>query len=57
MYFKELDMPVCLADLNLGEIDTERLTELCSYGYSRTIGTFKVLDADGMRKIYLAART
>jgi len=31
------------------------LTKLCSYGYSRTIGAFRVLDADAIRSIYEAA--
>jgi len=54
-YFRDLEMPVCLADLGLDAQAVERLTELCSYSYSRTIGTFRVLDAEKIRAIYLAA--
>ena len=52
-YFKSLEMPTSLKEL--GDLDLERLTELCSFGYSRTIGTFKVLDADDIRRIYESA--
>jgi alcohol dehydrogenase YqhD (iron-dependent ADH family) len=57
-YFAELGMPISLEELGhgiLNEEALERLTERCSYGYSRTIGTFRVLDADAMRVIYINA--
>lgn len=52
-YFRMLDMPVGIGGLE--QVDPRELTDMCSYGGTRTIGTFKVLDADGMRRIYEAA--
>lgn len=49
-FFQQLDMPVTIRDLE--QVNAEELTDMCSYGYTRTIGTFKVLDADRMRHIY-----
>ena len=49
-YFKSLDMPTSLKDL--GELDTEVLADLCSYGKTRTIGSFKVLDHEAILEIY-----
>ena len=47
---------VCLpSDTKMTEADLESLTALCSYDYSRTIGSFKVLDADAIRAIYEGA--
>ena len=54
-YFKSLDMPVSLRDFGLGDMDTEELAVLCSYGKTRTIGTFKVLDHEAIFAIYQAA--
>lgn len=54
-YFKALDMPVSLQDFGFGEMDTEELALLCSYGKTRTIGTFKVLDHEAVSAIYTAA--
>ena len=57
-YFKELGMPTSLTEIGHGVLsgeDLERLTDHCSYGYSRTIGSFRVLDADAMRRIYQMA--
>ncbi len=54
-YFKTLDMPVCLKDFGLGNMDTEELAALCSYGKTRTIGTFKVLDHEAISAIYEVA--
>lgn len=54
-YFKKLQMPIAVSQLGFGKLsqeDIEHLTALCSYDYSRTIGTFRVLDADAMREIY-----
>ena len=56
-YFKSLDMPVCLKDFGLGDMDTEELAGLCSYGKTRTVGTFKVLDHEMIHAIYKAANT
>ena len=55
-YFKELDMPVSLPELGLGDLDMEALTALCTFGYTRTIGTFRVLDADAIRAVYTASK-
>ncbi len=57
-YFKKLQMPVGLSQLGRGALsqeEVEELTRLCSYDYSRTIGTFRVLDADAIRRIYTRA--
>ena len=54
-YFKSLDMPVCLKDFGFADIDTEELAELCSYGKTRTIGTFKVLNHESISAIFRAA--
>ena len=57
-YFQKLWMPIGLAQLGhgpLSEDDIEDLTRLCSYDYTRTIGTFRVLNADDIREIYRAA--
>lgn len=54
-YFKSLNMPVSLQDFGLGHMDTEELAALCSYGKTRTIGTFKVLDHSAILAIYQAA--
>ena len=57
-YFKKLQMPVGVSQLGFGKLteeDLESLTALCSYEYSRTIGSFKVLDADAIRAIYTGA--
>ena len=52
-YFKSLDMPTSLRDL--GELDVEALADLCSYGKTRTIGSFKVLDHEAILDIYQKA--
>ena len=54
-YFKRLNMPVSLKDFGLGDMDTAELADLCSYGKTRTIGTFKVLDHEAVFAIYEAA--
>ena len=53
-YFKSLDMPVSLPDLNVGA-DPAALAELCSYGKTRTIGSFRVLDHEKILAVYEAA--
>ena len=53
-YFKALDMPTSLQDL--GELDEQALAELCSYGKTRTIGSFRVLDYDAILAIYRRAK-
>ena len=57
-YFQKLWMPIGVSQLGFGTLsdqDIEDLTRLCSYDYSRTIGTFRVLDADAIRDIYRTA--
>jgi len=57
-YFRSLQMPVGISQLGFGRLsaeDLEQITALCSYDYSRTIGSFKVLDADAIRAVYTAA--
>ncbi len=57
-YFEKLQVPVKLTQMGgkvLSEEEVEELTRLCSYDYSRTIGSFKVLDTDAIRRIYHAA--
>ena len=57
-YFHKLGMPVNLQELGVGEVDDaacQALAELCSYGRSRTIGTFRVLNADDILAIYRSA--
>lgn len=57
-YFEKLHMPVGICQFGKGvlpQTEVEELTRLCSYDYSRTIGSFKVLDADAIRRIYEAA--
>ena len=57
-YFRQLDMPVGISQLGFGKLpkeEIEALTALCSYDYSRSIGSFKVLSADAIRTIYEGA--
>ena len=57
-YFRKLQMPVNVSELGFGKLSEEEithLTALCSYNYSRTIGSFRVLDADAIRAIYAGA--
>jgi alcohol dehydrogenase YqhD (iron-dependent ADH family) len=57
-YFRKLDMPVGVSQLGFGtlpEEEIEALTALCSYDYSRSIGSFKVLNADAIRAVYAGA--
>ncbi len=57
-FFRDLGMPTSLPELGFGVLDQaalDRLTALCTYDYSRTIGSFQVLDAAAIRRIYEAA--
>ena len=47
---------VSLPELGLGDLDVEALTALCTFGYTRTIGTFRGLDADAIRGVYTASK-
>ena len=53
-FFRNIGMPVTLTEA-VGESckdDVETLTDLCTYFHTRTIGAFKVLDADAIKSIY-----
>lgn len=57
-YFCFLGMPTSLTEA-IGvhtAADIDALTDLCTYRGARTIGSFKVLDAEDIRTIYHAAR-
>ena len=56
-YFRGLGMPVTLTEAAGSGAggDIDELTELCSFGNTRTIGSFRVLDAQAMREIYSKA--
>ena len=53
-YFKKIGMPTRLSEVVGAECkeDVDALAELCSYGKTRTIGSFKVLDHDMIKEIY-----
>jgi hypothetical protein len=53
-YFKQIKMPVTLTEA-IGDQcknDIDALTELCTYNYTRTIGSYKVLDAGAIKEVY-----
>lgn len=57
-FFHALGMPVSLSGLGCGIQTDEQLAALadrCSYGNTRTIGTFRVLNREDMLKIYQMA--
>lgn len=57
-FFKELGMPVCFSELGIGvlsDAELEALAVKCTYGKTRTIGCFRVLDYDDILNIYKAA--
>ena len=58
-FFKSLGMPISLTEL-LGhtpdDAEIERIADACSYGRTRKIGSFKILDYDDMVAIYKACR-
>jgi alcohol dehydrogenase YqhD (iron-dependent ADH family) len=56
-YFKYLNMPVSLTEAVGTQTaeDINSLTELCTYRRTRTIGSFRVLDAEAIRAVYIAA--
>jgi len=57
-FFKEIGMPVCISELGLGVLSDEKIEALalkCSFNKTRTIGSFKVLDHDDIRNIYIGA--
>lgn len=57
-FFRSINMPISIKELGL-ELSDEQIDELaykCSFEKTRTIGTFKVLDYEAIRSIYLKAR-
>ena len=54
-YFMSLRMPVSLRELDIEDTDVDHLADLCSYGKTRTIGSFRVLDHEKIFAIYQAA--
>jgi hypothetical protein len=53
-YLRKIKMPVTLTEAvgDRSKNDIDALTELCTYNYTRSIGAFKVLDADAIKEIY-----
>ena len=54
-FFRSIDMPVRLYELSCGKQDEDGLAELasrCSYGKTRTVGTFRTLGYEDMLAIY-----
>ena len=57
-FFQSIGMPVRLGELSCGKQDEAGLADLasrCSYGKTRTIGTFRVLDYESILAIYRRA--
>jgi len=56
-FFRSIGMPVTITGAvgDRAKDDIETLTNLCSYHRTRTIGAFKVLDVEAIRKIYQTA--
>ena len=56
-YFRYLGMPITLTEAVGSHVieDIDLLTSMCTYHGTRTIGSFKILDADDIRAIYSAA--
>ena len=58
-FFAALDMPTCLADLNIGEVTEDVLEKLAdgfTRGRTRTFGQFKNLDYEDALTIYTMAK-
>ena len=58
-FFQSIGMPVSIHELMGREFSDEELeavADACSFGHTRTIGSFKVLDDKDMLKIYQEAR-
>ncbi|NLO47020.1 MAG: iron-containing alcohol dehydrogenase [Clostridiales bacterium] len=57
-FFRELGVPTCLSELGISILSDEQLDKLsdrCSYGKTRTIGSFMTLSYRDIRNIYAAA--
>ncbi len=57
LFFRSLEMPVDLPSLvgEMSEKELDALADLCSFGGTRTIGTFQTLDRDDMRAVFALA--
>lgn len=57
-FFRRIDMPVSIGELPCGVLPPEAIEDLalrCSYGKTRTVGSFRVLGYEDMLAIYQAA--
>jgi len=57
-YFKSLGMPTCFTELGIGiqnEATLRELADRCVFHGQRTVGSFKVLDAEGAYQVYKLA--
>lgn len=57
-FFHSIGMPVCIKEMNI-DLTAQQIDELafkCSFGKTRTVGTFKKLGYDDLKAIYQAAR-
>lgn len=55
---ERMGMPTCFSELGIGVLPAEKIDELadnCAFHKTRTIGAFKKLDCEDIRKIYSAA--
>lgn len=57
-FYRSIHMPTSLSELGIHPTDAqiEELSEKCVFFGKRTVGTFKVLKAEDIQKIYQAAR-
>ncbi len=51
-FFKLLNMPSRLSDLNLDKSCVDRLADLCTYGKTRTIKSYKLLGFEEIKSIF-----
>ena len=51
-FFRFIEMPLKISELNLGDVSTERLADLCTFGRTRTIRSFKELGFDEVKEIF-----
>ncbi len=51
-FFRSLGMPVRLSDVGLSEKDIPKLVDLTTYAGTRTLASFKALDADDVKKMF-----
>lgn len=51
-FFRFIEMPLKISELNLGDVSTDRLADLCTFGRTRTIRSFKELGFDEIKEIF-----